>query len=45
MYRYQHIYLPILYGVLGLKFRIQDVTDTFMLYVRADRVECSAVDM
>ncbi len=30
MYKYQHIYLPILYGVLGLKFRLQDFTDTFM---------------
>jgi len=30
LYRYQHIYLPVLYGLLGLKFRIQDVTD-FMI--------------
>ncbi|KAH9089809.1 hypothetical protein LEN26_018982 [Aphanomyces euteiches] len=29
MYRFQHIYLPPLYGLLGLKFRIQDFTDTF----------------
>ncbi|CAM9289432.1 unnamed protein product [Chrysoparadoxa australica] len=29
MYKYQHIYLPPLYGILGLKFRIQDFTDTF----------------
>jgi fatty acid desaturase len=29
MYKYQHLYLPPLYGILGLKFRIQDLTDTF----------------
>mmetsp|Transcript_3131 Transcript_3131/g.4816 ORF Transcript_3131/g.4816 Transcript_3131/m.4816 type:complete len:480 (-) Transcript_3131:30-1469(-) len=29
VYKYQHLYLPPLYGVLGLKFRIQDLTDTF----------------
>jgi fatty acid desaturase len=29
-YKFQHIYLMVLYGVLGLKFRIQDVTDTIM---------------
>jgi fatty acid desaturase len=29
-YRYQHIYMLILYGLLGLKFRIQDVTETMM---------------
>ncbi|CAM9122099.1 unnamed protein product [Sphacelaria rigidula] len=29
VYRYQHLYLPPLYGILGLKFRIQDLTDTF----------------
>jgi len=27
-YQFQHIYLFVLYGVLGLKFRIQDLTDT-----------------
>ncbi|KAF0718548.1 hypothetical protein AaE_010627 [Aphanomyces astaci] len=30
MYRFQHLYLPPLYGLLGLKFRIQDFTDTFV---------------
>ncbi|CAB1113975.1 unnamed protein product [Ectocarpus sp. CCAP 1310/34] len=29
MYKYQHLYLPPLYGILGLKFRIQDLTGTF----------------
>jgi len=29
IYRFQHIYLPPLYGILGIKFRIQDFTDTF----------------
>jgi fatty acid desaturase/predicted heme/steroid binding protein len=29
-YRFQHVYLMILYGVLGLKFRVQDVTDTIL---------------
>ncbi|RHY32927.1 hypothetical protein DYB32_002098 [Aphanomyces invadans] len=29
IYRFQHLYLPPLYGLLGLKFRIQDFTDTF----------------
>jgi len=29
-YKWQHIYLMVLYGVLGLKFRVQDVTDTIM---------------
>ncbi|OQR99376.1 Delta(5) fatty acid desaturase [Achlya hypogyna] len=29
MYAFQHLYLPPLYGVLGLKFRIQDFTETF----------------
>ena len=33
MYKYQHLYLPVLYGLLGLKFRVQDWTDTFMKYV------------
>lgn len=27
-YRFQHIYLFVLYGVLGIKFRIQDLTET-----------------
>ncbi len=27
VYRWQHVYLPIVYGLLALKFRIQDVTD------------------
>jgi len=29
-YKWQHVYLMILYGVLGIKFRIQDVTDTIV---------------
>lgn len=29
-YRWQHLYLMVLYGVLGLKFRVQDVTDTII---------------
>lgn len=29
-YRFQHLYLMVLYGVLGIKFRIQDVTDTIL---------------
>lgn len=29
-YKFQHIYLMVLYGVLGLKFRVQDVTDTIV---------------
>eukprot|EP00163_Fabomonas_tropica_P005870 TRINITY_DN1551_c0_g1_i1.p1 TRINITY_DN1551_c0_g1~~TRINITY_DN1551_c0_g1_i1.p1 ORF type:complete len:543 (-),score=148.07 TRINITY_DN1551_c0_g1_i1:264-1892(-) len=28
-YKYQHIYLPPLYGLLGLKTRVQDFTETF----------------
>jgi len=30
LYQYQHIYMPILYGLLALKFRLQDFTWTFM---------------
>uniref|UniRef100_A0AAV1T9D4 Cytochrome b5 heme-binding domain-containing protein n=1 Tax=Peronospora matthiolae TaxID=2874970 RepID=A0AAV1T9D4_9STRA len=30
IYKYQHIYLPPLYGVLGLKFRVQDIFETFI---------------
>ncbi|CAM9286217.1 unnamed protein product [Phaeothamnion confervicola] len=29
MYKWQHLYLPPLYGILGLKFRFQDFTATF----------------
>lgn len=29
-YRFQHIYLMVLYGVLGIKSRIQDITDTLL---------------
>eukprot|EP01060_Flectonema_neradi_P036128 TRINITY_DN6873_c4_g1_i1.p1 TRINITY_DN6873_c4_g1~~TRINITY_DN6873_c4_g1_i1.p1 ORF type:complete len:472 (+),score=75.60 TRINITY_DN6873_c4_g1_i1:81-1496(+) len=29
LYKFQHIYLPIAYGVLGLKVRISDVTHAF----------------
>jgi len=29
-YRFQHIYLFILYGLLGLKFRVQDFTETLI---------------
>lgn len=30
IYKFQHVYLPVLYGVLGLKFRVQDITGTFL---------------
>jgi fatty acid desaturase/cytochrome b involved in lipid metabolism len=30
LYRFQHIYLMVLYGLLGLKFRVQDVTGTIL---------------
>ncbi|CAI5727887.1 hypothetical protein KXD40_005712 [Peronospora effusa] len=30
IYKFQHIYLPPLYGVLGLKFRVQDILETFV---------------
>jgi len=30
IYQYQHIYMPFLYGLLGIKFRIQDFTWTFI---------------
>ncbi|KAF4032229.1 Fatty acid desaturase [Phytophthora infestans] len=30
IYKFQHIYLPPLYGVLGLKFRVQDIFETFI---------------
>lgn len=29
LYRWQHLYLPPLYGILGLKFRLQDVMGTY----------------
>ena len=29
-YRFQHLYLMVLYGVLGIKSRIQDITDTLL---------------
>eukprot|EP00164_Ancoracysta_twista_P001933 GFYU01002542.1.p1 GENE.GFYU01002542.1~~GFYU01002542.1.p1 ORF type:complete len:541 (+),score=179.67 GFYU01002542.1:233-1855(+) len=29
-YKFQHLYMPIAYGLLGLKFRVQDVTGTFL---------------
>lgn len=29
-YELQHVYLMVLYGVLGLKFRVQDITDTII---------------
>lgn len=29
LYRWQHVYLPILYGLLTFKFRLQDITDTY----------------
>lgn len=28
-YRWQHLYLPPLYGILGIKFRVQDVMETY----------------
>jgi fatty acid desaturase len=31
LYKYQHIYLPIIYGVLALRFRVQDYTDTYAM--------------
>lgn len=34
-YRWQHLYLPPLYGVLGIKFRLQDVMETYTRYARA----------
>jgi len=30
IYKFQHVYLMILYGALGIKFRIQDITDTIL---------------
>jgi len=30
VYKYQHFYMPILYGLLAIKFRIQDFTWTFI---------------
>lgn len=33
VYAWQHIYLPPLYGLLSLKFRIQDFTHTFFTLV------------
>jgi len=30
IYKYQHIYMPFLYGLLAIKFRIQDFTWTFL---------------
>ena len=29
-YAYQYIYLPIVYGLLSVKFRYQDVTDLWI---------------
>jgi len=29
MYKWQHLYLPPLYGILGIKFRVQDVMETY----------------
>ncbi|EKU21754.1 delta 5 fatty acid desaturase [Nannochloropsis gaditana CCMP526] len=29
MYKWQHLYLPPLYGILGIKFRVQDIMETF----------------
>ena len=31
LYQFQHFYLPIIYGLLGLKVRISDITDMLML--------------
>jgi len=33
IYKFQWIYMPILYGLLGVKSRMQDVTDTFATYM------------
>jgi len=30
VYQWQHIYMPILYGFLAIKFRLQDFTDTYI---------------
>jgi len=30
LYKFQHIYLLVLYGVLAIKFRVQDITDTLI---------------
>jgi fatty acid desaturase len=30
LYRFQHVYLCVLYGLLALKFRLQDLTDTVL---------------
>ncbi|KAF4320033.1 hypothetical protein BBO99_00005957 [Phytophthora kernoviae] len=30
IYKFQYLYLPPLYGVLGLKFRVQDIFETFI---------------
>jgi hypothetical protein len=29
LYKYQYLYLPPLYGILGIKFRFQDLIETF----------------
>eukprot|EP00180_Rhodochaete_pulchella_P001909 Plantae.Rhodophyta-Rhodochaete_pulchella.ctg28710.p1 GENE.Plantae.Rhodophyta-Rhodochaete_pulchella.ctg28710~~Plantae.Rhodophyta-Rhodochaete_pulchella.ctg28710.p1 ORF type:complete len:454 (-),score=58.77 Plantae.Rhodophyta-Rhodochaete_pulchella.ctg28710:180-1439(-) len=29
VYQYQHIYMPVLYGILGLKSRLSDLTEVF----------------
>lgn len=45
LYRFQHIYLPILYGVLAIKFRVQDVLDTLITHTNgAIRVNLSPSD-
>lgn len=29
MYKWQYLYLPPLYGILGIKFRFQDIMETY----------------
>ncbi len=45
-YKYQHVYLPVLYGLLGLKFRLQDFTYTYMRcdVARMCASDCAHVD-
>eukprot|EP00755_Sulcionema_specki_P012107 Sspe_Gene.50538::Locus_28132_Transcript_2_2_Confidence_0.800_Length_1528::g.50538::m.50538 len=44
MYKYQHIYLPIAYGVLGLKVRYTDFLQTFQEYAGPLRVRKHTVE-
>jgi hypothetical protein len=33
IYKWQYLYLPPLYGILGIKNRFQDFLETFLAYV------------